>query len=65
MNLIEIISILLLIDSFFALFLSIFGEKWYIKNFRSVSRIFPTSKPWALWYFILSIWIVLITFKFI
>jgi len=65
MNLIEIISILLLIDSFFAFLLSIFGEKWYIKNFRSASRFFPISKPWIIWYFILSIWIALLSFNLI
>lgn len=65
MNLLEIIAILILIDSFFALLLSIFGEKWYIKNFRSASRLFPISKPWIIWYFVLSIWIALLSFKLI
>lgn len=61
----KIISIILLIDSFFALLLIIFGHQWYIKNFQIISRWLPLTIPWVVWYCILTIWIAILTFKII
>lgn len=56
-----IIFYLLLIDSLVAVFLSFFGEKWYIKHFRILSRFVPLKKAWVIYYLILVFWIGYLT----
>ena len=34
-----------------------FFPKWYEKKFKNVSKYFPASKGWCLWYLILVLWI--------
>lgn len=52
-----IIFYLLLIDSVSCNLIVLFGEKWYVKHFRIVSRLFPPAKGWAVYYLILVLWI--------
>lgn len=52
-----IIFYLLLIDSVGANLVVWFGERWYTKHFRLISRVFPPAKGWALYYLILVLWI--------
>jgi len=62
MSLPTIIFALLLIDSISANLVMFFGEQWYTKHFRIVSRYFPPARGWALYYLILVLWIGYITF---
>jgi len=52
-----IVFYLLLIDSLCANFVFWFGPKWYVKNFRTFSRVFPPAKGWGELYFVLVVWI--------
>jgi hypothetical protein len=52
-----IIFYLLLIDSVGCNLMVIFGSQWYTKHFRLFSRWFPPAEGWALYYFILVLWI--------
>lgn len=52
-----IIFYLLLIDSLGCNLVVWFGEKWYTKHFRLISRFFPPAKGWSLYYLILVLWI--------
>jgi len=52
-----IIFYLLVIDSVSANLIVLFGEKWYTKHFRILSRWFPPAEGWALYYLILVLWI--------
>ncbi len=62
MPLINIIFYILLVDSISANLVMFFGEQWYIKHFRTVSRYFPPARGWALYYFVLVLWIGFLTF---
>jgi hypothetical protein len=53
----KIIFVLLLIDSIATNLIVYFGEQWYIKHFRWISRFFPPAKGWAFYYLILMMWI--------
>lgn len=53
----SIIFYLLLIDSIGANLVVWFGEAWYTKHFRIISRWFPPAPGWALYYLILMLWI--------
>lgn len=57
MSLEGIISIILLIDSIGAVFMSWFGSNWYLHHARIFSRYFPIAKGWTLLYFVLMLWI--------
>ncbi len=46
----KIIFYLLLIDSIGCNLVVWFGNKWYTKHFRWLSRFFPPAKGWALYY---------------
>ncbi|MDR3572172.1 MAG: hypothetical protein P4L81_08400 [Candidatus Pacebacteria bacterium] len=48
---------LLCIDSIAANMVAMFGQKWYFKHFRLVSRVFPPAPGWALYYLVLVLWI--------
>lgn len=54
-----IIFYLLLIDSLFAGAAAWcgLGERWYVKNARTLSRLFPLVKGWTAYYIILVLWI--------
>ena len=53
----EILWYLVFIDSVFTNLIIWFLPKWYEKKFKNVSKYFPTSKGWCLWYLILVLWI--------
>tara|TARA_B100000508_G_scaffold60333_1_gene47084 strand:- start:131227 stop:131457 length:231 start_codon:yes stop_codon:yes gene_type:complete len=53
----EIVFYVLLIDSLGAVLVSMFGARWYTKNFQSFCRFFPPAKGWAIFYLILMTWI--------
>ncbi len=57
MSIEAIIFYLLLIDSISCNLIVLFGEKWYVKHFRIVSRLFPPAKGWAAYYLVLVLWI--------
>ncbi len=48
---------LLLLDSLTANAIAWWGEQWYSRHFRVSSRLFPVTKPWALYYLVLVLWI--------
>ena len=50
-----VILILLLIDSIGANLVAWFGEKWYRKTFRTLSRALPLKKAWTGFYLLLVI----------
>lgn len=58
-----IIFWILLIDSLSCNVIVWFGEKWYVKHFRTVSRLFPAGKGWAIYYFILVLWIGTLVYR--
>lgn len=51
-----IIFYLLLIDSVGANLMAWFGQNWYNKHFRILSRYFPASKGWCFSYLVLVLW---------
>ena len=53
----EILWYLIFIDSVFANLIIWLFPKWYKKKFKNVSKYFPASKGWSLWYLILVLWI--------
>ncbi|HUY05538.1 MAG TPA: hypothetical protein VMV62_02360 [Candidatus Paceibacterota bacterium] len=57
MSIEAIIFYLLVIDSVSCNLLVLFGPDWYAKHFRTFSRWFPPAEGWALYYFILILWI--------
>ena len=57
MTIVAVIFYLLCIDSIAANFVAMFGQKWYLKHFRLVSRVFPPAKGWALYYLLLVLFI--------
>jgi hypothetical protein len=46
----------LLVDSIICNVIAHFGERWYVMHFRSLSRIVPVTKAWALIYLALVLW---------
>lgn len=59
----SIIFYLLLLDSITANIVAWFEESWYIKHFRLISRLFPMTKGWTTYYFILVLWIGWLTYS--
>lgn len=58
LNIEAVIYYLILIDSVGANILSWCCAKWYKKNMsKGIVKHFPASKGWALWYFILVLWV--------
>lgn len=53
MNIEIVIFYLLLIDSIVANLLAWFGEVWYLKHFRLMSRYFPLTRGWTTYYLVL------------
>ncbi len=62
MTIAAIIFYLLCLDSISANLVAMFGQRWYYKHFRSISRIFPPAEGWALYYLILVAWIGWLTY---
>ena len=58
-----IIFYVLLVDSICANLFAMFGERWYTKHFRTMSRWFPLAKGWAIYYLILVLWIGSLLFR--
>ncbi|PIR87516.1 MAG: hypothetical protein COU11_00040 [Candidatus Harrisonbacteria bacterium CG10_big_fil_rev_8_21_14_0_10_49_15] len=53
-----IIFAVLLLDSLAANLIAYgSGQKWYSKNFRTLSRAFPITKGWTTYYLILVLWL--------
>jgi len=48
-----IIFWILLVDSIVAMMIALFGKRWYYEHFQILSRIFPITIGWAVWYFVL------------
>jgi hypothetical protein len=57
MSLEAIIFYLLLIDSVGCVLVVWFGEQWYTMHFRLFARLFPPARGWAVYYFILVLWV--------
>lgn len=57
MSLESIIFYLLLIDAIGANLVAFFGEKWYNRHFRHISRVFPPARGWAFYYLVLVLWV--------
>lgn len=58
-----IIFYVLLIDSIGANLMSFGGgRQWYQRNFRLISRYFPATKGWTVYYLILVLWMGYLTF---
>lgn len=57
-----VIFYLLLLDSIMASLVSLLGRRWYMHHFRLISRLFPLAKGWALYYFVLVLWIGWLTY---
>ena len=52
-----IIWYLMLIDSLVCNVIAWFDGKWYTKKFPGMSKLFPITKAFAVYYFILVLWI--------
>jgi len=48
---------LVLLDSIGAIILSFFFADWYMKNYKGFWKHFPATKGWAIWYFVLVLWV--------
>ena len=48
---------LVFVDSIFANLIVWFFPNWYEKKFKNMSKYFPASKGWGLWYLVLVLWI--------
>jgi hypothetical protein len=57
MSIEAIIFYLLVIDSVGCNVIAWFGRGWYVHHFRTVSRLFPATPGWAVWYLILVLWV--------
>lgn len=51
----NIFSYMLVLDSLGALWIAVFGRKWFIHNFHGLSRFFPPAIGWATLYFIAAV----------
>ena len=54
---IQIIWLILLIDSILCNLIVWFNPEWYSKKFRIFAKLFPPAKGWAALYLILVIWL--------
>jgi len=63
MSIESIIFYLLLIDSIGANLVIWFGEEWYVRHLRLISRLFPPAKGWALYYLVLVLWIGFLIYR--
>lgn len=61
----KIIFIILLIDSIAANIVAVFGARWYARHFQTISRMFPITIAWTIWYLILVLWIGVVTWGMI
>jgi len=52
-----IIFYILLIDSVVANLFVLLDGGWYTKHFRLMSRFFPLTLGWTLYYFVLVVWV--------
>ncbi|HEX8994131.1 MAG TPA: hypothetical protein VF803_02665, partial [Candidatus Paceibacterota bacterium] len=57
MSIEAIVFYLLVLDSVSCNLVAWFGEDWYARHFRIFSRLFPATVGWALYYFILVMWV--------
>ena len=53
----EILWYLVFIDSILANLIVWLFSNWYEKKFKNMSKYFPASKGWCLWYLVLVLWI--------
>ena len=53
----EILWYLVFIDSILANLIVWLFSNWYEKKFKNMSKYFPASKGWSLWYLVLVLWI--------
>jgi hypothetical protein len=60
---IDIVAILILLDSMGALWFAWFGNRWFIHHMGVLAKYIPPAKGWALWYFILACFILFLTLK--
>jgi hypothetical protein len=58
-----IIFWILLVDSSITILIAVFGKRWFYEHFQIISRFFPLTIGWAIWYFILVLWIGVVTFN--
>jgi len=58
-----IIWYIILLDSLVCNFIAWLDERWYIKNFKTFSRLFPITKAFAAYYFVLVLWIGLALYR--
>ena len=56
-NLEAIIWCLVLLDSLFCNGIAWFDGKWYTKKFPGMSKLFPVTKAFAIYYLVLVLWI--------
>ena len=52
---IQIIAILLVVDSLGAMWIAWFGKRWFLQYFSIFARYFPPAKGWTTWYFVLTL----------
>lgn len=57
MNIEAIVFYILLADAISANVMVHFGRDWYLRNFRTISRLFPPAEGWALYYLALVLWV--------
>lgn len=60
-TLVQILAVLLVIDSVGAIWVAWCGKRWFVRYFGMVARFFPPAKGWALLYFVLALIIALLT----
>ena len=53
----EILWYLVFIDSILVNLIVWLFPNWYEKKFKNMSKYFPASKGWGLWYLVLVLWI--------
>ena len=53
----EILWYLVFIDSILVNLIVWLFSNWYEKKFKNMSKYFPASKGWCLWYLVLVLWI--------
>ena len=53
----DILWYLVFIDSILVNLIVWLFPNWYEKKFKSMSKYFPASKGWSLWYLVLVLWI--------
>ena len=53
----EILWYLVFIDSILVNLIVWLFSNWYENKFKNISKYFPASKGWCLWYLVLVLWI--------